>query len=278
MKKAMKINDFTIGDPMNSIFQKDRFRVFAAKCNEIYPYPPMFHKNMEIILVTNGMLELLVNGAEIHMQKGDICFTFPYAIHGNQFQKAEYILISFDPDLCVDFSASLVNQTPLCPCLEKIRVPELVPQLIQRIAELYNSGSSYEDATITGYLSAIIGECLPALEPIPIDAVKVNTVQQILMYCEENYRRCINLQQISADLHISPNHVSSIFSKKLKISLRDYINRMRINEATYLLKHTEKRITEIMQECGFTNQSTFNKTFREICGVTPRQFRYQARG
>ena len=106
----MKNNDYAKGNAMNSVFQKDTVRIFAAKCDELYSYPPMFHKNMEIILVTEGELELIINGAEIHMEKGGICFTFPYAIHGNRYQKAEYILISFDPDLCVPFSAILSNQ------------------------------------------------------------------------------------------------------------------------------------------------------------------------
>lgn len=269
----MKNNDCIEGDTMNSVFQKDTVRVFAAKCDELYSYPPMFHKNMEIIFVTDGELEFIINGAEIHMGKGDICFTFPYAIHGNRHQKAEYIFISFDPDLCVPFSAVLFNQTPRFPCPSKEEIADIVPQLVHRIVDIFDKPTPYTDATIISYLSAIIGECLSALGLASVDAVKTNTVQEILIYCTENYRSNISLKQMAEDLHISPNHISSIFSKKLKISLRDYINNKRISEATFLLTHTEKRITEIMQECGFTNQSTFNKTFFEICGVTPRQFR-----
>ena len=71
-------------------------------------------------------------------------------------------------------------------------------------------------------------------------------MQEILIYCAEHYRDQISLKRIAEDLHISPNHISSIFSQKLKISLRDYINNMRISDATHLLSHTEKSITEIM--------------------------------
>lgn len=233
----------------------------------------MFHKNMEILYVTQGQLEYIINGTEIHLEKGDLCLAFPYVIHSNRPQKAEYIFLSFDPDLCGAFSAVLVNQTPRFPRLPKEDVPDIVPHMIHRIADMYDKRTNDTDATTAGYLSAIIGECLPAMELVSVDTVKSNTVQEILIYCAENYHNNISLKQIAGDLHISPNHISSIFSKKLKISLRDYINNMRVSEATYLLTHTEKRITEIMQECGFTNQSTFNKTFFEICGVTPRQFR-----
>lgn len=269
----MKNNDSKEGDVMNSVFQQDRFRVFAAKCDDLYLYPPMFHKNMEIYYVINGELELIINGTQTHVEKGAICFAFPYAVHGNRQQKAQYIFISFDPDLCIPFSALLFNQTPRFPCLPQADIPDIVPQLIYRIADIYDTPNPHANTTIISYLSAIIGECLPSLTLVSNDAVKSSTMQEILIYCAENYRSNISLRQIANDLHISPNHVSSIFSKKLKISLRDYINNMRISDATYLLAHTEKRVTEIMQDCGYTNQSTFNKRFFEICGVTPRQFR-----
>lgn len=258
---------------MNSVFQRDMVQVFAAKCQELYPYPPMFHRNMEIIYVTKGQLEFLINGAEIQIGEGELCFTFPYAVHSNHQQQAEYLFISFDPELCAPFHTVLFNQTPRFPCLPKAAVPPLVPQLLHRITDLYDTAHPHANATIISYLSAIIGECLSVLDPVSTYGISTSTMQEILIYCAENYRGNMSLRQIAAALHINPNHISSIFSKKLKISLRDYINNMRISEAAYLLTHTEKRITDIMQECGFSNQSTFNKRFFDMCGVTPRQFR-----
>lgn len=269
----MKINDCTEGDAMNPVFQKNLGRLFAKRCEELLSYPTMFHKNMEIIYVTKGTLNFNINGMDVHIAEGDICFTFPYIIHDNHRQVAEYVLISFDPDLCTPFYAVLCNQIPRNPCISKGAVPAIVPELVLRCADIYDSINHQTDSVITGYITAIIGECLSALDMISASTMKTNTMQEILIYCAENYRNNITLRKIADDLHLSSNYISSIFSKKLKISLRDYINNMRISEAVYLLTHTEMRITEIMQECGFSNQSTFNRTFQEICGVTPRQFR-----
>ena len=272
-QKPMKNNDYSEGDAMTPIFQKDLRRVFAKKCVDLQPYPTMFHKNMEILYVTKGCLDFNINGTAVRIAEGDICFTFPYIIHDNDRQTAEYVLISFDPELCTPFSAELFNQVPRHPCIYRDAIPRIVPELITRSAEIYDKITHQTDSTIVGYITAIIGECLSALELFPINTANANTVQEILIYCAENYRNEISLKRIAEDLHLSPNYISSIFAKKLKISLRDYINNMRTIEATQLLTHTDKRITEIMQECGFKNQSTFNKTFLEICGVTPRQFR-----
>lgn len=260
---------------MNSIFQKNLGRVFAKRCEELQPYPTMFHKNMEIIYVTKGSLDFNINGTDIHIPEGDICFTFPYIIHSNRQQEAEYVLMSFDPELCAPCSNILFNQIPRFPVLSGEAVPKIVPELILRSADIYDKINHQTDGTIVGYITAIIGECLPALELISTNTLKTNTMQEILIYCAENYRNNISLRQIAEDLHLSPNHISSIFSKKLKISLREYINNMRVSEAAYLLTHSDQRITEIMEACGFKNQSTFNKSFQEICGTTPRQYRME---
>jgi AraC-like DNA-binding protein len=258
---------------MIAIFQDHVSPVYIRRCQVLYNYPATFHKNIEIIHVTKGSLDYTINEEVVHMEEGDICFAFPYAIHSSRYQETEFTLVSFDPNLCVPFATILLNQTPKVPRLDKENVPEIVPELIQRVSEVADREGTYTDGTIVGYLSAIVGECLPALDLIPIEEIKANTVQEILIYCAEHYRDEISLKRIAEDLHLSPNYISSIFAKKLKISLRDYINNMRTSEASYLLTHTQLRITEIMEECGFKNQSTFNKVFQENCGMTHRQYR-----
>ena len=119
---------------MNPVFQQINARIFAARCSQLYPYPPMFHKNMELIYVTDGELELDQNGEVLRVRKGALCFTFPYAIHSNRNQRAEFIFISFDPGLCESFSAVLSNQTPRFPCLSGEALPEIVPLLLGRIS------------------------------------------------------------------------------------------------------------------------------------------------
>jgi len=48
---------------------------------------------------------------------------------------------------------------------------------------------------------------------------------------------------------------------------------VRISHAGRILMNTDKSISEVMQESGFTNQTIFNRLFKEIYGMTPRQAR-----
>ena len=81
------------------------------------------------------------------------------------------------------------------------------------------------------------------------------------------------LRKIADELYISTGYVSKIFATKLKYGLREYINELRISKAKNLLSKTDLKIIDVMLECGFRNQSSFNRVFSEICGVSPSEYR-----
>ena len=55
-----------------------------------------------------------------------------------------------------------------------------------------------------------------------------------------------------------------------------YLQRRRIERAMYLLRTTTTNVTDICMECGFSSLGTFSRTFRDIVGESPSEFR--ARG
>ena len=55
-----------------------------------------------------------------------------------------------------------------------------------------------------------------------------------------------------------------------------YLQRRRIERAMYLLRTTEVTVTDVCMQCGFSSLGTFSRTFRDIVGSTPSEFR--ARG
>lgn len=57
------------------------------------------------------------------------------------------------------------------------------------------------------------------------------------------------------------------------ITFLRYLNEVRISHAGRLLMNTDMSISEVMSESGFTNQTIFNRLFKEIYEMTPRQAR-----
>ena len=59
----------------------------------------------------------------------------------------------------------------------------------------------------------------------------------------------------------------------MKVSPLEYINSVRIHTACEFLQKTDIPVADIAHKCGFTTNSTFNRNFRQIMGVTPVEWR-----
>ncbi|MFL1995638.1 AraC family transcriptional regulator [Lysinibacillus irui] len=83
----------------------------------------------------------------------------------------------------------------------------------------------------------------------------------------------ITLDQLSAICHLSPNYLSSLFKKEVGISLSEYIQQQKIEEAKKLLTFTNYPILDIGSLLNFTDQSYFIKVFKKFTDITPKQYR-----
>jgi transcriptional regulator GlxA family with amidase domain len=97
----------------------------------------------------------------------------------------------------------------------------------------------------------------------------------MIRYTSENYHQPITLDGLATEVGISKYHLSRIFSTKLNTSFTDYLNSFRIGLAKNLLETSDMDILQICYSCGFESQRTFNRVFKNACGLSPRDFRGQ---
>lgn len=256
---------------MKGVFESNNLIITAKLINGIWPFPPMFHSHAEIICLISGSAEITIDGITREMSPGDISFSFPYSIHEyKSAPTATALLVMFSPEIIQDFENYLLNYKPEYPFI--VDDGNIVP-LLQKIVALAESSEKFAEELERLYLCVAIGEILSRMELKRIENTDVNTVQKVLIYCLQNYKRDITVDSVSKSLFISKNHISRIFASKLGCSFRDYINLLRINDAKQYLKNTDQKIIEIMYECGFKNQSSFNRIFFDVCGITPTEYR-----
>jgi AraC-like DNA-binding protein len=79
--------------------------------------------------------------------------------------------------------------------------------------------------------------------------------------------------EISRQLGITPEYFSKLFKKVMNKSFIEYIIELRIARAQELLTNTNLPIIDIAAAVGYERQSYFTKKFKELSGITPRQFR-----
>jgi len=103
-------------------------------------------------------------------------------------------------------------------------------------------------------------------------------IKQITEYIQENCTRPITLKSVAEKFHFNPSYFSSYFSKHHSGGFNEYLNRLRIKEAAYLLYTTEKSITEISVQSGYSDHSYFCKVFKRLMDVSPKEYRKVSKG
>ncbi|WP_422105919.1 helix-turn-helix domain-containing protein [Winogradskyella sp.] len=86
----------------------------------------------------------------------------------------------------------------------------------------------------------------------------------------------LSLDLLSNDLNLSVSLISKSINTYKKMSFRDYINKLRLEEAKKLLRDTNYNnytITAIALECGFSSKSAFYRAFKKQYNTTPSEFR-----
>lgn len=86
------------------------------------------------------------------------------------------------------------------------------------------------------------------------------------------YQR-IFIKETAEYLKISPAYLSRLFKKETGLSFREYVNKLKIEEAAALLLYTQFSDVEISSLLAFSFQSYFIKIFKKIMGITPKKYK-----
>ena len=105
---------------------------------------------------------------------------------------------------------------------------------------------------------------------IPVQSRRVQAVKDFI---DNHYSEEIRMDTLAALVNMTPNALSRFFKQKTNRSISGYINEVRIGNATHLLVETSMTVAEISIQCGFNAISNFNRTFRDVKHMTPKEFR-----
>jgi AraC-like DNA-binding protein len=87
------------------------------------------------------------------------------------------------------------------------------------------------------------------------------------------YAEPLNVRAVAAVAHISEAHFIRSFRAVFGETPHRYLQRRRVERSMFLLRETDRSITDICFDIGFTSRGTFSRTFREIIGQAPSDYR-----
>jgi AraC-like DNA-binding protein len=90
---------------------------------------------------------------------------------------------------------------------------------------------------------------------------------------DRSFAEPLDVRTVAAVAHVSAAHFSRSFREVFGETPHRYLQRRRVERAMFLLRETDRRVTDICFDVGFTSLGTFSRTFREIVGESPSDYR-----
>ena len=87
------------------------------------------------------------------------------------------------------------------------------------------------------------------------------------------YAEPLDVPAVGAVAHLSAAHFSRSFRAVFGETPHRYLQRRRVERSMFLLRETDRSVTDICFDVGFSSLGTFSRTFREIVGETPSAYR-----
>ena len=99
----------------------------------------------------------------------------------------------------------------------------------------------------------------------------------MLHFIREHYGEKILLEDIAQSANISERECLRTFRKTIGRTPFDFLNEYRLSRARELLEETDRPVTEIAFETGFSDGAYFGKLFRKQYGCSPSHYRKEKR-
>ena len=118
------------------------------------------------------------------------------------------------------------------------------------------------------------------LSTMPMQAcmtdASIDKVEKVTKFVTDNYGQEITLGVVAQLVGMSESAFSRFFAKSTGNGFSRFLNRVRVARACELLAGSNLPVTDICYQVGFNNVANFNRRFREIKGLTPRDYRKDA--
>jgi len=239
-----------------------------------------FHDCHQMILITGGQAEFLVNGMPLAAKAGDIAVFSRYENHSLGVCSGDYerYILQLDPEVVNQKSAvyALLTDRPQgfsnVICLGTAMEP--VHGIFRQLMAEHGSGAPlWEELErlLVRQLLILVHRCVS----VPFDSLHDEMVIALKRQFESRYAEPCTLEALAAQFHISPSALSHRFRAATGTSVMHYLQSIRIASAKRMLAETALSINQIVEACGFSDASNFTRTFRQRTGVTPTAFRSQ---
>lgn len=222
-----------------------------------------------MMYIIKGRVKIFCEGKSFEAQQNQIVFLDCYQPHGYEAKEGlETLWFHFDGQNTKALYQYLYN---LQGCVVNVEDSYTVKADLHKIYDMHSGKRIIDEARQSACIARILAELFPHRAEKEKGAS--GGVEKSTEFIHENFHEEISIKLLASKAALSEYHFLRQFKRQTGFTPHEYLVKTRINEAKILLKGEGKSIGQIAEECGFSNESTFIKTFRQHTGMTPGKFR-----
>ncbi|MGY3704127.1 AraC family transcriptional regulator [Vagococcus martis] len=268
------------------------FRAFENQGEIVVP--PHWHKEIEMIYVTKGLVNIGYDNQLFQVQEGEI-FIFGSGESHYFLASPGSTRIVYQFDLTV-FQNYLVNQSDykdIVMLFEKAEnlsrfwgkdveqeMRSLVEKLFKEVQQK-KLGYDYAILSLLHQLLVFYYREIPQKNRTLKEGNFVESAHQkqtlerlndVFIYIENHFQEVITLEDVAKYVGFSPYYFSRFFKKNTGQNFSQFLTEYRLNQAKYILSHENIPMIEVAERSGFNSVKTFHHVFKEHVGLSPLKY------
>lgn len=256
---------------------------------------PHWHKEIEIIYVTKGSLNLGINDTPIHMEQGEVQFINGGDVHYFlSSPESERVVIQFDLNLFQEVAALNGNDYSLREVFTLMeysssRWPVATAAKVKGLIEsIYEEDVQRREGYVFLIKARLFELLTVILREVPKSPIKkqpkfsedtlnqsretLERLERIFIYVEQHYQEAISLNEVANYMGFSPYYFTKLFKKNTGMTFIAFLNEYRINKAKWILINEDLPMSAVAEAAGFGSVKTFHHFFKEATGISPLKY------
>ena len=250
-----------------------------------------WHEEMEAVVLTAGSVVFAAGNRKYTLQAGEGFFINSGALHGAwalDTSGCRFHSLVFHPRLVGGSTDSVFYQNYVRPLMENPTVEGIIlspriPWQADACAAIENAwqacaqepvGYAFQVRTNLSQLLCLLQSSTPdGSAPNKKHLRSAERIKNMLRYIHDNFSQDLNTTSIAQSAGVSESECLRCFHTIIGTTPIQYLRQYRIQRSAQLLAGTREPVADIAARCGFQDVSYFTKTFRELRGCSPTEYR-----
>ncbi len=261
---------------VKELFDRDFYYLYTETRNPKGEtcYNTHSHPHHEIMYISEGSVEYLVENRRHELKAGDVLLVKPGLMH-----VARRIIETPSSRFCIGFHTDSIEYGNLAESLfdkgEHFSIGE--NSVFAKIAALLKTKFEIRDKNFSGFTKRMIESMIISLEEEGLGEEKTPTptdpaFRRIISYISSNLVSINTIEDISDNLFFSKSYLGHLFKKETGMGIMEYVRNKKVILAHERIVSGEKP-TDIYSECGFSNYPSFYRAYRAYFGSSPRNLK-----